>query len=273
MEQNHCHGLQTVKMSYSAPFRKHQSLCSYVGSDGRLQLTTRNSTYGCPCLVAPVPIGLYRQLPCVIISQRCEHRLCHFRRSYHKVGVPVGREVQRRRKPRGQPVYTGENARVYGRAQLILPFLRALLAWATALLWAGRMPTQVIHAPLSLPNAICQAGSSDWKNSSGWKKVLRLSAFRILNATRNKRMSCDVVALCARSNVRLRELLGSSKLLDESLPTLVEDSEVGVDDIASELRMRLHVWWIETTQVQRRDGGGGQGAATVTPDRDWRKPH
>jgi len=99
---------------------------------------------------------------------------------------------------------------------------------------------QVIHAPLSLPNTICQAGSKDWKYSSGWKNVLMLSAFKILNAIRNNRMSCAVVALCARSNVRELKPLGSSKFIDESLPTFVEDSEVGVDDIAPKSRKEPH---------------------------------
>ena len=31
--------------------------------------------------------------------------------------------------------------------------------------------TQVNHAPLLEPKARSQAGSRDWKNSSGWKKV------------------------------------------------------------------------------------------------------
>jgi hypothetical protein len=102
--------------------------------------------------------------------------------------------------------------------------------------------TQVIHAPLSLPNAICQAGSRDWKYSSGWKNVLMLSALKILNATRNSRMSCAVVALCARSNVRYLRLLGSSKTIEDSLPTFVEDSEVGVDDIAPKSRRESHAY-------------------------------
>lgn len=43
--------------------------------------------------------------------------------------------------------------------------------------------TQVIQAPLSGPKAICHAGSSDWKYSSGWKKVLVDRAFAIRNAS------------------------------------------------------------------------------------------
>lgn len=71
-----------------------------------------------------------------------------------------------------------------------------------------------------------------------------LSAFRILNATRNNRMSCAVVALCARSNVREVELLGSSRFIEESLPTFVEDSEVGVDDIAPQSRRESHHYYL-----------------------------
>ena len=97
---------------------------------------------------------------------------------------------------------------------------------------ADQLITQVIHEPLSLPKAIAQAGSSDWKNSSGWKKVLMLSAFRIRNATRKRRMSCEVACLCAGPKVCLDKLFSSSVLIAESLPILVEASEVGVDDIA-----------------------------------------
>jgi hypothetical protein len=42
------------------------------------------------------------------------------------------------------------------------------------LAWRGR--TQVTQAPLSVPKASAQAGSSAWKNSSGWKKVRRARA-------------------------------------------------------------------------------------------------
>lgn len=67
-----------------------------------------------------------------------------------------------------------------------------------------------------------------------------LSAFNILNATRNNRMSCAVVAPCARSNVRELKLLYSSKIVEDSLPAFVEDSEVGVDDIAPKSRRESH---------------------------------
>lgn len=49
------------------------------------------------------------------------------------------------------------------------------------------MPTQVIHVPLSRPNAICHAGSRDWKNSSGWKKVWIVKALRRRKATRKQK--------------------------------------------------------------------------------------
>lgn len=41
----------------------------------------------------------------------------------------------------------------------------------------GRKFTQVIQALLASPKASCQAGSRDWKNSSGWKKVCKAKAF------------------------------------------------------------------------------------------------
>lgn len=48
-------------------------------------------------------------------------------------------------------------------------------------------PTQVIQAPESGPKASCQAGSRDWKNSSGWKKVWRRRALRRRRARRRRR--------------------------------------------------------------------------------------
>ena len=57
-----------------------------------------------------------------------------------------------------------------------------------------------------------------------------------------------MVAFCARSNVRLGKLLEPSNTIDESLPTLVEDSEVGVDDIAPKSRRNLHVFTVKTNQ-------------------------
>ena len=52
------------------------------------------------------------------------------------------------------------------------------------------------------PKAICHAGSSDWKYSSGWKKVLMLNALRIRNAIRNSRISREIAVFsqgCRRS--------------------------------------------------------------------------
>ena len=109
------------------------------------------------------------------------------------------------------------------------------------LLWFGHGVsafTQVIHAPLSAPKAISQAGSRDWKNSSGWKKVLTLSAFRILNATRNKKTSRDTEARLIRSKAGRWRTLTSSKLMELSMPNRVEACDIGVvggDDIALHL--------------------------------------
>ena len=41
---------------------------------------------------------------------------------------------------------------------------------------------------LAPPKASCHAGSSDWKNSSGWKKVRRVSAFTMRKASSNAKM-------------------------------------------------------------------------------------
>ena len=116
--------------------------------------------------------------------------------------------------------------------------------------------TQVIQAPLSFPKAICQAGSRDWKYSSGWKKVLTLSALRILNATRNKKMSCDVDTCLTRSTARRRRPLTSSRLIELSRPNLVEACDIGVvggDDMAKHLlRANASDW--ENPVLRPRNG-------------------
>jgi hypothetical protein len=47
----------------------------------------------------------------------------------------------------------------------------------------GGMITQVIQALLDWPKARRQAGSRDWKYSSGWKKVRRVRALAMRNAS------------------------------------------------------------------------------------------
>jgi len=47
----------------------------------------------------------------------------------------------------------------------------------------GSAFTQVIQALLVSPKASCHAGSSDWKYSSGWKKVRSVSAFTMRKAS------------------------------------------------------------------------------------------
>jgi hypothetical protein len=48
--------------------------------------------------------------------------------------------------------------------------------------------TQVIQALLASPKASCQAGSRDWKNSSGWKKVCKVNAFARRKASSKAKM-------------------------------------------------------------------------------------
>ena len=67
-----------------------------------------------------------------------------------------------------------------------------------------------------------------------------LNAFRIRNATRKSRISCVVAAVRARSNARLDKLFPSSMVMEDSLPILVDASEVGVVDIALDSYPRLH---------------------------------
>lgn len=51
--------------------------------------------------------------------------------------------------------------------------------------------TQVIQGAWSSPNAARQAGSRDWKNSSGWKKVRTVQAFTRRKATRKRKMRSE----------------------------------------------------------------------------------
>lgn len=59
--------------------------------------------------------------------------------------------------------------------------------------------THVIQAPLSAPKAIFHAGSSAWKYSSGWKKVLIVKALTIRKARRNPktRIHCELTGTFA----------------------------------------------------------------------------
>jgi hypothetical protein len=47
---------------------------------------------------------------------------------------------------------------------------------------AEKKLTHVIQALLCWPKASCHAGSRDWKNSSGWKKVRNVNAFTMRKA-------------------------------------------------------------------------------------------
>ena len=53
--------------------------------------------------------------------------------------------------------------------------------------------TQVIQAPLSGPKTSTHAGSSDWKYSSGWKKVLTVNALTRRRATSAAKISHDAL--------------------------------------------------------------------------------
>lgn len=88
--------------------------------------------------------------------------------------------------------------------------------------------THVIHGPLLSPKAICHAGSSDWKYSSGWKKVLMLNALRIRNAIRNSRISREMALL-------LRDGRGSCCISSSCLLALIDAWCFGVDDMAPQL--------------------------------------
>ncbi len=66
-----------------------------------------------------------------------------------------------------------------------------------------------------------------------------LSAFRIRNATRNKKMSWEVDACLILCTACVLKPLASSRLIELSRPKLVEACDIGVvggDDIAFYLR-------------------------------------
>lgn len=146
-------------------------------------------TYSCPSFIATSPVDPLPKFPSIVIPHRSDNCLGDFGRSYQEVGAVRGRQLQEPCQGGRDPVDNGEQRWMDSRSHLVHPFLRLSVSVLSV---CGRMYTQVIHAPLSSPKAICQAGSSDWKYSSGWKNVLTLSAFRILNATRNRKMSCEV---------------------------------------------------------------------------------
>ena len=81
-------------------------------------------------------------------------------------------------------------------------------------------------------------------------------------------MSWEVASLCARSKASLDKLFSSSVLIAESLPTLVEASEVGVDDIALESSSKLREASVSIPMKER----DWQGA--VSQDRQaQQEPH
>ena len=90
VEQNHCHGLQTVRASYT--YRHHRLL---VAAAWRIfRLMTMRVTHRSTCFITSISIYPFSQLPCIIVTQRSNDRLGHFRRSYKKVGIVCGRESQ-----------------------------------------------------------------------------------------------------------------------------------------------------------------------------------
>lgn len=89
--------------------------------------------------------------------------------------------------------------------------------------WMNGPVTHVIQAPLFASNAISQAGSSDWKYSSGWKKVRIVSAFRMRNAIRNRKTSWEVATSFARRSSKcLFVVLCSSWTWDASVSNAVD---------------------------------------------------
>ena len=109
--------------------------------------------------------------------------------------------------------------------------------------------TQVIQAPLSEPKAICHAGSSDWKYSSGWKKVLILKAFKIRNAIRNRSRSREIDKCLTRSTARPPRTFTSSKHMDLSKSQLVEACDI--DGVHSDDMKDFQMLWSEPVHAKR----------------------
>jgi len=117
------------------------------------------ATYSCPSFIASSPIDSLAQLPRVVVSHRSDDCLGDFGRSNEEVGAVGRRQLYDPCQGGRDPIDNCEQRWMYGRSQMVLPLLRN--PSASALSACGILHTQVIHAPLSSPKAICQAGSND----------------------------------------------------------------------------------------------------------------
>ena len=81
------------------------------------------ATYSRPSFIAAMSVHLLSQLPRVEVTQRRKARLSRLWRSYHKVGMPIGRQSQELREVRCKPVDSGEDGGMHRRPELVLPFL------------------------------------------------------------------------------------------------------------------------------------------------------
>lgn len=91
-----------------------------------------------------------------------------------------------------------------------------------------------------------------------------LSALRIRKAIRKSRMSRAVVACLIRSSVRLRRLFASSRLIELSMPNLVDACDIGVvggDNMAIGIVLRKR----QCPCYRRRLGLDGFGAPLILP--------
>ena len=84
---------------------------------------------------------------------------------------------------------------------------------------------------------------------------MTLSAFRIRNATRNKKMSCEVDPCLTFFTARLRKPLASSRLIGLSRPNRVEACDIGVVGGDDDITLHLPSWCLGSIRFQ----GGGPG--------------
>lgn len=116
-----------------------------------------DATYGCPCLIASSAVDFFTEPPSIVVAKCSDHGLKDLRRSYQKVGMPDGRKLQKPRKTGRYTIYDRKEHRMYGRSQLISPFLRALSAndarscWHTA--YPGD-PRPTVCAKSNLPSRL-----------------------------------------------------------------------------------------------------------------------
>lgn len=93
VETNHCHGLTTVKKSYTT---KRNSISVRSGDEQwtEIPLNAMSATYSNPSLVTSSPVHALSQSPCVIVGKGRNDSLCHLGRSKQELGMVMWSKLQ-----------------------------------------------------------------------------------------------------------------------------------------------------------------------------------